>query len=185
MAAPPLSEKILLLVLLVAAVYGFWRPFGKAVRKIREAKPDADFKLQPIGKRVWDFIWEVMLQAKVIRQRPWPGLAHAFVFWGFCAFALVTINHIATGFGAPFLSRQRGFGLFYFDLAAVFAAAVAVSIAGLAIRRFLVRPRWLGEPVSYESGWIAFLIFALMAFFFRAADSAKFLRSRATRTSAW
>src|SRR5487761_1012409 len=114
MPAPPLSEKILLLVLLVAAAYGFWRPFGTVIRKIRAAKPDTDFKLHPIGKRVWDFIWEVMLQAKVIRQRPWPGLAHAFVFWGFCAFALVTLNHIATGFGAPFLSRERGFGAFYF-----------------------------------------------------------------------
>ena len=31
-----------------------------------------------------------MLQGKVIRERPLPGLAHAFVFWGFCAFALIT-----------------------------------------------------------------------------------------------
>ncbi len=102
-----------------------------------------------------------MLQAKVIRQRPLPGLAHAFVFWGFCAFALVTINHFAAGIGAPFLSRESWFGAFYFDLAAAFAVAVSVSIAGLALRRFAVRPRWLGE-VSYESGVIAFLIFALM-----------------------
>ena len=43
------------------------------------AKPDADFQLAPVGKRVSDFIWEVMLQGKVIRQRPLPGLAHAFV----------------------------------------------------------------------------------------------------------
>src|SRR5206468_519057 len=37
----------------------------------------------------------------------------------------------------------------------------AISIAGLAFRRFVIRPKWL-EPVSYESGVIALLIFILM-----------------------
>ena len=39
--------------------------------------------------------------------------------------------------------------------------AVAVSIAGLFVRRFVVRPVWLGK-VAPESGFIAFLIFTLM-----------------------
>jgi len=43
----------------------------------------------------------------------------------------------------------------------VFAVAVTVTIAGLAVRRLIVRPRWLGQ-VSYESGFIAFLILTLM-----------------------
>ena len=38
---------------------------------------------------------------------------------------------------------------------------VAVSIAGLFVRRFLVQPKWLGK-VSPESGVIAGLIFLLM-----------------------
>ena len=155
-------EITLFLVLLAASAGGFWMRFGKMVRKIRQAKPDVDFRLAPAGKRVWDFVWEVMLQAKVIRERPLPGVAHAFVFWGFCAFALVTLNHLATGAGFSFLSRETGFGKYYFDFAAAFAVAVAVSIAGLFLRRFLVRPRWLGKRVSTESGFIAFLIFALM-----------------------
>src|SRR5579863_5071992 len=153
-------EITLFLVLLAASICGFWLRFGKVVRKIRQAKPDADFRLAPVAKRVWDFVGEVMLQAKVIRERPLPGIAHALVFWGFCAFALVTLNHLATGVGFPFLSRQTWFGKFYFDFAAAFAVAVAVSIAGLFLRRFLVRPRWLGKKVSIESGFIAFLIFA-------------------------
>jgi Fe-S oxidoreductase len=91
-----------------------------------------------------------------------PGIAHAFVFWGFCAFALVTLNHFATGIGFPFLSRDSWFGRIYFYLAAAFAVSVAVSIAGLFVRRFFVRPIWLGGNVSWESGVIAFLIFNLM-----------------------
>jgi len=103
----------------------------------------------------------VMLQGKVIRERPAAGLAHAFVFWGFCAFALITINHIAAGFNAPLLSHESGFGRFYFTFVAVWAVAVAVAIAGLFVRRFAVQPKWLGK-VSPESGVIAGLIFALM-----------------------
>src|SRR5205823_8570681 len=66
------------------------------------------------------------------------------------------------GVGFAFISREHWFGGIYFYLAAAFAVAVAVSIVGLAIRRFIVRPRWLGTKVSYESGIIAFLILTLM-----------------------
>jgi Fe-S oxidoreductase len=125
------------------------------------AKPDADFRFGSFTTRAKDFIGEVLLQRKVIAQRPAAGIAHAFVFWGFCAFALVTINHIATGFGVPILPRDSAFGRAYFGFAALFAIAVAVSITGLAIRRFAERPVWLGK-VSPESGVIAALIFVLM-----------------------
>jgi Fe-S oxidoreductase len=151
------TEKRLLAVLLAASVAGFCWRFGAVLRRIRAAKQDADFSLRPLGPRVRELVWEVVLQAKVIRERPLPGLAHAFVFWGFCAFALVTLNHIAIGFGIGFLTP----GGFYFQLVAVFAVLVAISITGLYIRRFIVRPKWLGA-LSYESGVIAFLILVLM-----------------------
>ena len=172
----PLSgfEIALVLALVAASLAGFWIRFSRVFRKIREAKPDADFKLAPVGKRVWDFVSEVLLQSKVIRERPLPGLAHAFVFWGFCAFALVTVTHFAAGFGFPFLSQGNWFGVFYFGLAGAFAVMVATSIAGLFIRRFVVRPKWLGEKVSMESGVIALLIFLLMVTYlatFWAGDS--------------
>ncbi|HTM18186.1 MAG TPA: heterodisulfide reductase-related iron-sulfur binding cluster [Terracidiphilus sp.] len=121
-----------------------------------------------MSKRLWDFFWEVLCQAKVIRERPLPGLAHAFVFWGFCAFALVTLNHFSVGFGLGFLDPAGFFGRFYSYLAGTFAAACAIGIFGLFIRRFFVRPRWLGQRVSYESGIIAALIFILMVTYLAA-----------------
>ena len=163
-----LWEKLLLAALILASALLFWRRFGVVLDRILKSKKDPGFHLGNIGRRVWRFVSEVLLQSKVIRQRPLPGLAHAFVFWGFCAFALVTLNHVAAGFGVRFLSPSGMFGRFYFYLAAVFALACAVGILGLFIRRFLVRPRWLGEKVSYESGFIAFLIFALMATYLAA-----------------
>jgi Fe-S oxidoreductase len=159
---PSLPEKILFAVLLAASVYGFWARFRTVVHTIRAAKPDASFSLAPVGKRLWDFVSEVLLQSKVVRERPLAGIAHTFVFWGFCAFALVTLNHVAEGFGFPFLSRQSWFGRGYFLFAGAFAVCVAVSITGLFVRRFFVRPRWLGEKLSIESGVIALLILILM-----------------------
>jgi len=157
------TERLLFGVLLAASIAGFWWRFGAVLRRIRAARPDADFSLRPIGPRVRELVWDVMLQAKVIRERPLPGLAHAFVFWGFCAFAQVTLNHIAMGFGARFLTP----GSFYFQVAAVFAVLVAISISGLFVRRFFLRPKWLGE-LSYQSGVIAFLILVLMVTFLAA-----------------
>ena len=160
---PQLSwpESALFLVLLAASILGFWWRFRKVWRIVWQSKKDADFHLQPVGRRVADFIWEVMLQGKVISQRPLPGIAHALVFWGFCVFALITANHFAEGLQIGFLDRRGVFGSLYFYMAAVFAIAVAVSIAGLAFRRFVIRPKWLG-PLSPESGIIALLIFLLM-----------------------
>jgi Fe-S oxidoreductase len=169
-----LAEKLLLVVLVAASAAGFWLRFRVVLGKILQSKKDSSFRLFPIGKRIWDFLWEVAFQAKVIRQRPLPGLAHALVFWGFCAFILVTLNHFAIGLGIGFLSPTGFFGRFYFDFAAVFALACAVGILGLFVRRFLVRPKWLGEKLSYQSGFIAFLIFLLMVTYlasFFVADS--------------
>jgi Fe-S oxidoreductase len=151
-----------------AAIFLFvWR-FKPILHRILHSKKDADFRLAPLGRRIWDFVWEVLCQAKVIRERPLPGLAHAFVFWGFCAFALVTLNHCAVGLGAGFLDPTGRFGRFYFYLAAAFAITCAVGIAGLFIRRFLLRPRWLGDHLSWESGLIALLIFLLMVTYLSA-----------------
>ena len=168
-------EKLAFAVLGIASGALFWRRFGPILHKILESKRDPGFRLFPLGRRIRDFTWEVLCQAKVIRERPLPGLAHAFVFWGFCAFALVTLNHCAVGLGVGFLSSEGWFSRLYFYLAGAFAIACAVGILGLFVRRFLVRPSWLGAKLSWESGFIAFLIFFLMvtylaAFFVPAAS---------------
>lgn len=154
------------LVFVIAALLSaalFWLRFRAVARAVLGSKPDPGFRLRPLWPRIRRFIWEVLCQAKVIRHRPWPGLAHALVFWGFCAFALVTANHVAQGLGFRLFDLRGGaFGRVYGLGAALFALAVSVSITGLAVRRFVVRPKWLGEKVSLESGVIALLILVLM-----------------------
>jgi len=172
-----LAEKLLFVALAIASGTVFWHRFGRIFNKILKSKDDPSFHLFPIGKRIWDFVWEVLCQSKVIRERPLPGLAHAVVFWSFCAFALVTLNHCAVGLGLGFLHPAANFGRCYFYLAAAFAVICAVSIVGLFIRRFVLRPKALGPTLSWESGIIALLIFALMAtylagFFTASSDPA-------------
>lgn len=154
-------ERLLFAALAILSILGFWRRFGPILKNILQSKKDPEFQLLPIGRRVRDFVWEVLLQAKVIRERPLAGMAHALVFWAFCAFALVTLNHCAVIFGLGFLDPAGRAGRSFFDCGALFAVACAVGILGLAARRFVVRPRWLGD-VSWESGVIALLIFVLM-----------------------
>jgi len=154
-------QRLVLLAMIAASAAWFWHRLSNVLTIIRRSRPTTDFDLNPVGPRIRNFLWEVMAQGKVIRQRPLPGIAHAFVFWGFCAFALITINHTAAGFGVRFLSPSSAFGRFYFGFVAVWAVAVAISITGLFVRRYFVRPKWL-EPITAESGVIALLIFALM-----------------------
>jgi Fe-S oxidoreductase len=163
-----LAERLIFAALGIASAWAFWSRFGPILKKILQSKKDPGFHLFPIGWRVWEFFWEVMCQAKVIRQRPLPGLAHAFVFWAFCAFALVTLNHCALALGIGFLSPDGFPGRCYSYFAAAFGLACAIGILGLFVRRFLVRPKWLGEKLSWESGLIALLIFALMATYLAA-----------------
>jgi Fe-S oxidoreductase len=161
MGHPTMIEMCAFTILLAAALWLFWRRFGPVVDIIRKSRAEPGFRLDRVPARLGQFFWEVMLQGKVIRDRPLPGIAHALVFWGFCAFVLVTLNHLLEGYGVVLIPRESIFGRFYFGLVAVFAAAVAISIAGLAIRRFVVKPKWLGK-VAPESGFIALLIFILM-----------------------
>ena len=46
---------------------------ARCVERIWQARPDADFKLGSVGASRWNFFWEVMCQAKVIRERPLAG----------------------------------------------------------------------------------------------------------------
>ena len=177
-----LWERVLFAALAVASGWLFWRRFGPILQKILKSKKDADFHLFPIGKRVWDFVWEVMCQAKVIRQRPLPGLAHAFVFWGFCAFALVTLNHCAVGLGFGFLDPGRRIRQGLFLLRRCVCRGMRRGNSGLFIRRFLVRPRWLGDKLSWESGFIALLIFLLMVTYLAAFLRAGYETRRSARS---
>ena len=124
------------------------------MRRARPALPRIN-----LARRLASTFLEVMLQTRVIRDRPLAGFLHALVMWGFFAFAWVSLEHILQGFaGLESAAADQGW---YGTFAAVWAVTVLVGIIGLAYRRFVVRPPQLGE-VSASSGWVAALIVLLM-----------------------
>jgi Fe-S oxidoreductase len=87
------------------------------------------------------------------------GILHALVMWGFIAFGWVSVRHLWAGLAG--LDSVPGPGGAYRAFVAVWAALVAVSMIGLAFRRFVIRPPALGEW-SWSSGAVTTLILVLM-----------------------
>ena len=112
-----------------------------------------------IPQRLWRVFVEVVLQYRVVRDRPLVGMLHAFVLWGFFAFGWVSANHLLLGLQG--LDRATGERTWYAAFVAVWAVAVLVGMVGLSFRRFVLRPKALGK-LSPTSGAVAFLISALM-----------------------
>jgi Fe-S oxidoreductase len=113
-----------------------------------------------IPKRLWRVFVEVLLQYRVVRDRPVVGILHAAVVWGFLAFAWVSAQHFLLGLRG--LSKATGTRTWYGAFVAAWALAVLVAMLGLSFRRFVLRPKPLGK-LSVTSGIVAFLISALMA----------------------
>ena len=149
-------------VLFLSGVGAFAAQVGRRVRLIASA-PGA-FALDDMGARVRRFVVDVLLQVQTIRERPIVGAAHAFVFWGFVAFAGYTTVEFLRGLGLVDLTGTRWF-FAYRILLVPFATAVLAGILFLLVRRAIVRPVALGTNVSVESIVIAGFIATLMITF--------------------
>ncbi len=151
-----LEQAVLAALGAASAGYFCWT----AARRLRmwgDAKGSLPF--DRLGERTARTVREVLLQSRVMRERPWAGLLHALVFWGFLAFAWVSWGHLTEGFEG--LDNVRASPSWYDAFAGVWAALVLVGIVGLSVRRFLLRPPALGKP-SAGSAAVAALIVVLM-----------------------
>src|SRR6187402_3326741 len=66
--------------------------------RLLQAAPGA-FQLDHLGGRLDRFVSEVIFQSRTIAERPVAGVAHLFVFWGFCAFGGFTAMEGLRGLG--------------------------------------------------------------------------------------
>lgn len=131
--------------------------------RLMQAAPGA-FSVDHLPRRVERFVVEIVFQGKVIARKPWVGMAHLFVFWGFVAFGGYTLVETLHGLGLVDLTETFAFTVYRF-LLVPFCVAVLVGIVFLAVRRGFVRPRALGATVSKESLLIAGFIAVLMITF--------------------
>jgi len=152
-------ERIILTILIIAGLTSFFVPVGRRIRIILQGK--GRFNADDIPRRIRRFLREVIFQHIVITQRRWTGLMHAFVFWGFVAFTIITLNQFSEAYGWRFL----GYALTYRIISSIvgaFAVFVLIGIVYMTIRRFVFRPRTLGEQLSLGSALVALFIIILM-----------------------
>lgn len=156
-----LLKGLIFTVLTIAAGALFWQELSRRLKAVRKAKGPLD-RDQP--ERRWARVLrEVLLQTRVIRHRPLPGLAHALLVWAFLAFALETVNHLSqTWLPGGFLPSAGTFHALFQGVVAVFAWAATAGIVVLAFRRFILRPRTLGPTLAWSSGLVALFILLLM-----------------------
>ncbi len=145
---------------IVIALGSVWSFFKTVNRRLFSVFPKhGDLPHDHIAKRLWRVFVEVILQYRVVRDRPVVGTLHAFVLWGFFAFGWVSANHMLLGLRG--LDKATGERTWYGAFVAVWAVAVLVGMIGLSFRRFVLRPKALGK-LSPTSGAVAFLISTLM-----------------------
>ena len=150
-------EQILLIFLIFAAGISFAYEVWKRLRIVM--KGSGSLPLDRIKDRLWRTIKEVFINEREIRDRFWPGLMHALVFWGFLVFGLVTVDHFTIGFGISLFPEAAKH--VYTIVAISFAFMVMIGILSLAYRRFIIRPPTLGN-LSMTSGLVTIFITLLM-----------------------
>ncbi len=152
-------EQIILFCLITLCLGSFTFELVKRFKIV--LKGEGSLPFDNLGPRLLRVISEFFFQSKVLKQRFIPGLMHAFVFWGFIAFSLITIDHFLRGFNANLFSEKvRLYYSYMFGIP--WSLLVLIGILYLAYRRFIKRPKFLGDKVSYTSAIVAFFISVLM-----------------------
>ena len=147
-------------IFIVIALGSVWLFFRTVNRRLFSVFPKhGDLPVDHLPRRLWRVFVEVILQYRVVRDRPLVGILHALVLWGFFAFAWVSARHMLLGLRG--LDKATGAHTWYEAFVAAWAVAVLVGMVGLSFRRFVLRPKALGK-LSPTSGAVAFLISALM-----------------------
>ena len=150
-------EKLVLAGLTLAALSSF--SYEVYRRMVIVLQGTGTLPLDRFSERLIRVFREVILHEKVIRERPWPGIMHALVFWGFLVFGIITLDHFSMGFYKPILSHSAHTTYSYIVIP--FSILVIFGILSLTYRRFITRPKALGK-ISITSGVVALFIVILM-----------------------
>lgn len=150
---------ILEVLLIIAAGAAGAFAFGKVIweQRLQHIWPKRhEIKvINPAG--FWPGVAEVVLQTRVIANRPVVGFAHLLVFYGFVSFGAKSTTHALSGL----MGLEHPIGLGPLDyIIDVFSVLVLSGVVFLAVRRYTVMRHRLTHMV--ESGIVLGLIATLM-----------------------
>ncbi len=130
-------EKILFILLAVAALYCGGKRFYDVYRAILRGRSDSRF--DHLGARIVRAVRLVLTQQPVLKARPIVSFLHSLIFYGFVFYFLVNVVDVLEGY---FAFETRGGGWNVFNVVAdILTAAVLIGIIGMVIRRRIVRPK--------------------------------------------
>jgi Fe-S oxidoreductase len=173
------AEKVSMSVQQIAFVLLFvvaWGAFGftafRILQVLRAAKPSPRF--DKIPKRIVTTLAVAFGQTKILRK-PFVGLLHALVWWGFIVITIGTIELMVDGLlgWMPGHDHTRSFsvlGWIYNLIAAtgdLFAALIVLLVLAFLFRRYVLQPRRFTAPEMkpasrLDATVILALIFILM-----------------------
>src|SRR6188472_4089859 len=129
----------LVVVPIAAAIVLFWRRARWHLAILRAGRPL--HRTSRVGARIRSLGVFVFGQRRLLHDIG-PGLAHAFVFWGFVVLLATTGNYITNGLVETIVGWPLG-GFFWSVVvvfANVFVGLVLVSVIYYVVRRVIVRP---------------------------------------------
>ena len=147
----------LIVVPVAATIFLFWRRARWHLAVLRTGRP-LD-RTDRIGERIWSIVVYVLAQKRLLQDLG-PGLAHAFVFWGFIVLLATTGNYLTNGLVEAILAWPLG-GIVWSLItlvANVLIGLILVALGYYAVRRIVVRPARLALTRD------AFIILGLIFF---------------------
>ncbi len=146
----------LVVVPVVASLWLFWRRFGPHLATLRRGRPL--HRTDHPWERIKGVAIYVIGQRRLLNDIG-PGLAHAFVFWGFLILLLTTGNYLTNGLVEAILGWPLGGVLWgiVVGVANLFLGLIVGALVYDVIRRTIRRPARLA--LSRD----AFIILALIA----------------------
>ena len=133
-------EKVLFALAVLVSLYFTWRGVQRIIAHISGGQGKPDWSL--IWKRLGELIVKIGLFQPVFRHRLGPSILHGLIGWGFITFLLINLADLIYAYtGFKLLENTGWFGDVYRLLADVAGVALLVGIVGMAIRRFVFRPK--------------------------------------------
>jgi Fe-S oxidoreductase len=161
----PLAAHIILYALFIGSVLFFAVQLLKRIKEVKKGKKEN--RIDQIGKRIKAFFTYVIFQKRLFRD-PWPGIAHAFIFWGFVILAI--------GYGIFFITAREvhesflvgllGGGIIniYLFLQDLFAFLVLLGVLFGLFNHYIRRYKRLDN--SFDAAFILTLILLIVVAFF-------------------
>ena len=133
-------EKVLFALAVLVSLYFTWRGVQRIIAHISGGQGKPDWSL--IWKRLGGLIVKIGLFQPVFRHRLGPSILHGLIGWGFITFLLINLADLIYAYtGFKLLENAGWFGNVYRLIADIAGVALLVGIVGMAVRRFVFRPK--------------------------------------------